>query len=266
MDPLNPAIATEIHMQQPQPKRRFEIAVVATGTTWYHHLSLPNKVAYSLVHNYNLHIARKPVPNDGDRDGNWQKIQHAMDVMQVAVHRQRHTTDETWILVIDADAYFMNMSKPLDSVVDAAMQLHGGSKRLEFIAAEDCSMINSGVFMIRASNWGLHFLNTVWHSNSSDIYMIRDWKDQAALKHVVDKVSNVKEHTQYVPMQVMNSYPPLDYFMGSPCYHKYQPGDLILHFVGGSKHLMLDFQEQIKQINAAVLQQGALNTSRWERH
>ncbi len=252
--------------QAPQPKRRFEISIVATGTPWYHHLSLPNKMAYSLVHNYNLHVAKQPVPNDGGRGGAWQKIQAAMNVMQVAVHRQKHTTDETWILVIDADAFFMNMTTPLDAVVDAALKLHDTGKHLEFIAAEDCSMINSGVFMIRASNWGLHFLNAVWHSNSTDIYMIQDWKDQAALKHAIDTLPHVKEHIQYVPMKVMNSYPPLDYFKGSDCYYKYQPGDFIVHFVGGSKHLMIDFKAQIQNITADVLARGSHNTSRWERH
>jgi hypothetical protein len=143
---------------------------------------------------------------------------------------------DAWLFMIDMDAFIMNTSISLQSIVEAAKAGHG-SQPLDMIIANDCNDINTGVLLLRMSEWSLDFLNQIWASNSPDIPNMKAWWEQAAIIHLLKNSAELKSHVAIVSPRVMNSYPPAfaSRMGGRPCWGSWHEGDFVLHFVDSSK-------------------------------
>jgi hypothetical protein len=150
--------------------------------------------------------------------------------------RDVHPGQDAWLFMIDLDAFIMNISISLQSVLEAAKAAHGGLP-LEVIIANDCNGINSGVLLLRMSKWSLDFLDQMWETNNPEIPFMKVWWEQAAIMHLLRKHAELKMHVAVMPPRVLNSYPPAfaARMGGDPCWGSWHEGDFVLHFVDSSK-------------------------------
>ncbi|CAD7924912.1 unnamed protein product [Amoebophrya sp. A25] len=105
-----------------------------------------NKESYAKRHGYALYHLEKPIV----------KQYHPWMNKLLAVRHFLGSHD--WIMWADCDAYFMTPEERVEMLlVDSATGTVG--EAMDFVIAEDGNMFNSGIFLLRNSNWGRKFLN-----------------------------------------------------------------------------------------------------------
>lgn len=139
-----------------------------------------NKHGYGFVmSNTNLDTSRPP---------HWSKIK----LLQQFIDKY------DWLVWIDSDATITNKDIKIESIIDSDYDI--------IISKEECCayVINTGVFIIKCSEWSKNFLNE-WYSQEQFINAI--WLDNSAFIHIYNNNPDVKLHTKVVRQKILNSRP-----------------------------------------------------------
>jgi galactosyl transferase GMA12/MNN10 family len=115
-------------------------------------LTWPNHVAYARKHRYTIMDNSRLL--DHSRPPAWSKILAVQDMFQ---HRHNRRRCE-WVLWLDADTVIMNSSIKLESLIPADDNIH------LIITTDRRFTANSGVWLIRNSEWSQQFLFDWWNS------------------------------------------------------------------------------------------------------
>ena len=108
-------------------------------------LSIANKRAYALRHNYELLVLHGPGTVDASRPPAWSKF----------LNLRAHLSSFDYICFMDVDTLVTNLDARLGDLVPPGS--HG-----DFIVSEDWNGLNTGVFMLRNSPWSHWFLEEAW--------------------------------------------------------------------------------------------------------
>jgi hypothetical protein len=211
-----------------------------------------NKAAYAVAHHYDLAIVGSNIPHHHSppRNLSWQKILLLRNIVRAGVAYGANINKESWILMIDSDAFITNMTVEMDSIVASAHQQHGCKQPLDLIIARDCNGPNAGVFLLRVSEWSLDFLNQIWSINNPDVPAIEAWWENAALVYLLNSSEDLLRHVHIADQKQFNSYSPI---YKEPCFAKWAPGDFVYHFVAGSKHTELkNMVDHIQNVTTAA--------------
>lgn len=141
-----------------------------------------------------------------------------------------------WFLYIDADAMILNHTIKLESLIDPEAHL---------IIANDINGLNSGVFLIRNSQWSLDFLNWCWGKRQQ--ISNRTEAEQTAMKRYLKEVGTT--HVKFVSPNMFNSYLYSEYGEPETTEGNYKPGDFILHLPGMANNrrveLLTEYREKV---------------------
>ena len=120
--------------------------------------------AYSALHGYDLRLCTDLL--DGERPPAWSKIALVRDLLE--------RYDE--VLWVDADAIFLDISKDIADLLRPGKDLY----LVEHVYEEDDSWrsANTGVFLVRASDWSRRFFERVW---AAEQYIDHPWWENAAV-------------------------------------------------------------------------------------
>lgn len=156
-------------------------------------LCAANRLLYSKLHGYDIVFltdASEVEPNHMS-DMNVSDGVHKPFFWKVnAVKNVLETGEYDWVLWMDCDAFFMEPTRTIDSIIqkyswnttpasqlpafhgnespDRAslrQRLHSRPPEVSLIVAVDSTGINNGVWLLRNSQWSHEFLTRWWHSN-----------------------------------------------------------------------------------------------------
>ena len=222
---------------------------------------------YASEHNYTL-LSSFYAPSL-NRPAIWSRIPLLYSIISETLNTKviDHPKYGRWLWSMDYDAAIMNKNLNLENHIFKRVEEERRAQNKVFtstsplaltafdtesvniIMAKDCNGINAGSFFIRAdSEWSLKFLEAVWINNDASVPNIDIWQEQASMAELLriseakrtdagihswnEKIDrmivelNIAESFYIVPQQWLNSYG----FDG--CGHKYQEGDLYMHFPG----------------------------------
>jgi len=193
----------------------------------------------------------------------WQKL---VAVEQALSAIDPHTgAPYEWLAWFDADVIFANNEKGLADVIEtyATDHVHLLIASDHFIVEErdffGLSSVNTGVFLLRNSEWSRNLLKE-WRV-SFDHYKNHRTPEQSALSGILggfddinselsrtEKLERVKQNPNVavVPQRVLNPKIVDDYI--SPEGTVWQPGDMVVHFMGPKpfKDMIPNFLECLK--------------------
>ena len=152
--------------------------------------------AYAARHGYDLVLSTEPIAPE--RPPAWQKI--------AMVRRLLDSYEE--VLWVDADAIFLDISQDVADLVRPGKDLYlvehvweGGSAR----------SANTGVFLIRATDWSRSFLDRVW---AAEQWVDHPWWENAAILDMLGyavppdlsppykaRVSDLEERVELLPAE-----------------------------------------------------------------
>ena len=157
---------------------------------------------YAQRHRYACHVHERSL--DATRHPSWSKL--------LAVRAALAEKPGAWVMWIDADAVVVNHRIRAETLVP---------KGFEVVFGSDFNGLNSGIFLIRSSEWSLRFLDTVYFlgdlTHDPDGFGPK-W-DQNTFKYVLKNFNGFADRSVLLPQNRMSSS--LDNFT---------PGDFILHF------------------------------------
>lgn len=202
-------------------------------------ISFPNQHAYAKKNNYHWTDSSHLV--DPSRPPAWSKLLAVQALLQP-------TSDCDWVLWLDADVLIMNSSIRLQDLLPA-------DPEIMLIATHDRKFTaNSGVWLLRNSDWSRQFLNDWWN--------LKAWVrrpglslsgDNAAFGHLVDRVLLSEPNRIQLPARcILNSFGVFltpsqeqelvvgglaaltqqEWYLSDKFYHK---GDFIVHASGIDK-------------------------------
>jgi len=198
-------------------------------------MTWPNKQAYVKKHGYYLFDESDSL--DPSRPPSWSKIRAA----------QRLLKEEScdWVFWLDADTVIMNSAKTVEAFLPADTQ-----KDL-ILTRQKGGSYNAGAWLIRKSDWSLHFLDTWWNmrefvhppgmSTSGDnaalkAYLTERMDPAEFKKHIVvpprctyNSVTVFVSPAEAALVTSMQDIEKQEYYMKVGKYHK---GDLIAHVAG----------------------------------
>lgn len=190
----------------------------------------------------------------------WQKITAVEDALML--RQTDYSLKYDWVVWIDADAFFTDMDKRLESIIALAKPDD------YFIIARDnpqWSCINAGVFLVRNNEQGRKFIAQV--RASFEMYKYNSFPEQEAMQDIVyqytdqrrNEINNGLEYAKrscqesriapnikVVPQQTMNSF----YGSEKPLI-KWRPGDFIAHMAGAPDKMVA-----IKRLFGCMAAQG----------
>lgn len=180
-----------------------------------------NKIKYANKHGYAIHLYDEVLDNNFHPA--WSKI--------LAV--QKHINDYDWILWSDADSLIMDFNVKLEDIID---------NKFDFIICQDCQYddnnkrLNTGVFLIKNSEWAKSFLNRLNPNNWLNHISNFPFWEQSALWYIIEQEKNIEvlDKIKILSPKVMNYMP---YCMGFKDENYF-----ILHFASCS------FQEKLKSM------------------
>ena len=113
-------------------------------------------------------------------------------------------TGATWVLWIDSDAAFVNLSASMEPLLDDRVDLilsHGGGSLMNH-------WINTGVFLVRATPWARSFFDDtatlLRRSDFRPLYPgITQWRDQKAILMQLLEMPGVERirHVKVLPRE-----------------------------------------------------------------
>ena len=160
-----------------------------------------NKRKYCEKHGYDFIYGEEQL--DKNRPIAWSKI--------LLLRKTLDNHKYKWVFWTDADSLFMNMSIPLEDLIDDNYNI--------IITQEDCGNINSGQFFLKNCAWSKEFLKKVYgHTECIN----HGWWENLAIIKEYENDKDVAKLTKLLPQRLMNSYPKVEF----------QPGDFIVHFAG----------------------------------
>lgn len=171
-------------------------------------LGIESKQKYCQTHGYDFLYSTQL--QDLSRHIYWSKIVWVLMAMD--------HTNYKWIAWIDADTLIMNRGIQLEDLID---------DRYDIIINNDRNGFNSGVFLVKNSEWSRNFFSRVY--NRTDCLRHIFPEQQAMNLELIEK-KEIGRHAKLVPQRFMNSYH--NGFSNGSVSELYQTGDFILHFAG----------------------------------
>ena len=237
--------------------------------------SLSNKDIYANKWGYPVIAVNKRF--DDKRPHAWAKI----SLLEKIASEKKYD----WLLWFDCDTYFMNLNVTLDHVLfsfagipncEKTNSCHLLDPSVHLILQEDHAMLNTGVFFIRSSDWGISMLRQFYGPNDSP-WIDHPWWENAAMSHALlggnhkkfrnedllefsksdksDMENIYGPHVRVAPQVVFNSYHPVTSRIFQ--HDTWSPGKFVLAFSGvtsGSsptvaQHIYGEYYRQMCQIN-----------------
>ena len=185
---------------------------------WIYPMSFRNKHAYAKRHNIDLIVEGSELV-DHSRDICWSKIPMIREWLP---HYE-------WLMWMDGDAFFMDMERSLESVLDDTK---------DFIVAKDWNGINLGIFFIKNSAYSFDLLDEIWDVPP---FAWKPFQEQGAVRWLTNWAYNPTAanlhlpHFLFPPQKMFNSYPWDFTDTKKEDVHvrtesKYSKGDFIVHF------------------------------------
>lgn len=190
-----------------------------------------NKADYAEKHGYRLYDGSSLI--DTTRPPGWSKI-------RAVQHLMRENEGCDWVMWVDADTVFMNSDIEIESFLP-----HDPSKDM-IVGSDNGGGYNSGVFVLRNSQWSRKFLDNWWNMNS----FVRPpgfslSGDNNAMKALLGNMPDFEQHvlvparctlnsfaqflTRGESMSIMNSLNEQEWYQSEDFYHS---GDFIAHTPG----------------------------------
>jgi galactosyl transferase GMA12/MNN10 family len=150
-------------------------------------------------------------------------------VMRDAVSKNLHHANK-WLVYIDCDAFVTNYDVRIEKLIDSVLASRPDT---QFIVAEDTGGINTGVFIVKASPWGLNFLDRVSESPYStawdqSMFFFESIKD--SLFEISGEDFDLPKEITFVHQSMLNSYvQPAAKDWGG---WEWRQGDFIKHYAG----------------------------------
>jgi len=126
-----------------------------------------------------------------------------------------------WLFYIECDAAIVNHTIKLENLIDDNYDIIIG----KVSNTKDHIQVNSGVFLVRCSEWSKNYFNSI---NKSEVYSKYTDSQQFLISEINNK-NEIKNHFKIMHLRFFNSY-----------YHEwhpednYQHGDFVLHLAGTS--------------------------------
>ncbi|GBG34405.1 Xyloglucan 6-xylosyltransferase 1 [Hondaea fermentalgiana] len=203
--------------------------------------SIKNKQDYANRHSYEVIVADDEI--DKSRPAAWSKFPIL----------EKYLPEYDYLMWVDADAIFMNMTIRVEDIVDAEHDL---------FFARDEGDINSGVFLVRNTDWAMWWLKEAWsqtwlitgshpfkYEQRAIHYLYgTDGLQKDARRHnheLYPRVDEVRGKTAVVPYCAFNSNICEEFWTGLALFRRirwpgwfcdniYANGDFIIHFAGKS--------------------------------
>lgn len=211
--------------------KNYKILVFTYGDANSHHgcafdelLKITNisKQEYCKTHEYDFYCRTENIRKD--RPIGWEKIQIICDFID----------KYDYIFYVECDAIIANHTIRLEYLIDENYDLIFG----RVSNTKDHIQINSGVFLVKCSNWSKEFFNKL---NSKEIVEQYPNEQDCIIKQI-NTDAEILKHFKIVPLRFFNSY-----------YHEwhpednYQHGDFVLHLAGTSNSYRQKVFEEINQ-------------------
>ena len=199
-------------------KSRFAILTLCDANAGYIcTASVANKRRYAALHGYDLLVSTQVA--DPSRPAAWSKI----------LEVRKHLPSYDWLLFIDVDTLVMNPNVRLEDIADDTV---------DQVIAADHNGINSGVWLVRNSEWTMWFLDELWAQEHlvkgsylfhyeqrafHHLFQTQPWAKQASVRGTKPYASagQVRAHSKIVNQCVFNSMLPW-----------YVSGDFVVHLAG----------------------------------
>jgi len=264
-------------------------------------MSTENHQLYAALHNYDFRLftstdqilpARGGKTNvtDGVHKPFFWKVNAVRNVMM-------GDNPPDWVLWLDCDAFFMNATRTLDSVIEKytgnttfpfvandAVTLPDELKQMgpvNLILAVDSTGINNGVWFLRNTDWSINFLDRWWDSKILDgPGKNHNCSDQSTMQHellfdrtfAMDTGWDLIEGPIWPPEVRIAQQQDLQSFHQATAMtvlsREWQPGDFIRHHPGchyykePCKHMFVEAQQilvdQVQELMAEQKKQRAL--------
>eukprot|EP00386_Alphamonas_edax_P016211 GDKI01049524.1.p1 GENE.GDKI01049524.1~~GDKI01049524.1.p1 ORF type:complete len:284 (+),score=75.18 GDKI01049524.1:3-854(+) len=218
-------------------------------------LAYMNHKSYAEIHGYKYFMHRESVIPDREPHLSkmalvWRRFKN------LGVTTFPATPGPEWLLWIDCDAFFTNLSLPLEGLIETYAPDQSG---VDFVVAEDIAGINTGVLLFRNTPWTLDFLSEVfaspysitWDQSMFFFAMYKSAYDTHTLSHGDFAVD---PHIRLVHQSVMNSYTPGT--AASWMAHGWQEGEFILHFAGCPSDQKQCVEEMVDAVSHSLQQVG----------
>ena len=202
----------------PPRKKRFAILTLCDENAGYICMaSAANKRRYADLHGYDFIVSTQVA--DPSRPAAWSKI----------LEVRKHLPNYDWLLFIDVDTLIMNPTVRLEDVAD---------EKVDQVIAADHNGINSGVWLVKNSEWSMFFLDELWAQEHlvrgpylfhyeqrafHHLFQTEPWSKQGSVRgrQQYAGAAAVREHSKIVNQCVFNSLLPW-----------YVSGDFVVHFAG----------------------------------
>eukprot|EP00933_Yihiella_yeosuensis_P013178 TRINITY_DN12333_c2_g1_i1.p1 TRINITY_DN12333_c2_g1~~TRINITY_DN12333_c2_g1_i1.p1 ORF type:complete len:477 (+),score=59.69 TRINITY_DN12333_c2_g1_i1:73-1431(+) len=219
--------------------------------------SRTSKGAYAERHGYTLLHVETPY------------VTQAHPWMNKLIAVQQHLKDFDWLFWVDCDLFFMNPTKTVDALIQAA---YDRNPEASLLIAEDGMMLNSGAFLLRNNEWGADFLARTVDLLSAPMpqsFQHMPWHEQAPLMYltlipsILDGLagqdlsmtlgsdsslsSGYDERVVMLKQSSMNSYPMevVEKTGHALPHHGFQEGDMVISFNGCASILGREFCEDM---------------------
>ena len=218
------------------PRANWKVLIVTLlGGTWVPEnevgaTSMANKQRYARRHGYSVVNGAHLV--NTTRRSQWSKP-------LIVAHYLRTRPDVDLLAFVDADTLFMRMDVPLVSFVHPELDT--------VVMASDFNGINSGVYMVRNTEWARRWFGGMWnvgptprHCSYYDQYAVQlllgSTRCHAATRALPtqQEVEDARRHVRIVPQRVMNSYPAssVTTLRAARWAGRYEHGDFMVHLAG----------------------------------
>ena len=165
---------------------------------------IDNKQQYCAKMGFQCHIFEDSIVTE-NRPLAWQKV-HAIDTVLAMGDCHR-------LFWLDGDAIIMQPVKLPETTCNIAL-------------TKDLNGINTGVMIIKNTEWSDHFFHRVANTTAFDNH---PWWEQAAIRHFIETERQTDKHIEYISQDIYNSYDihrtPFIYHTagcGSQCFHKWE--------------------------------------------
>jgi len=215
---------------QPPPEKKLKIAIVSLCAYPPDNVlpkyATSNHEIYAQRHGYAYLVEREMVAGARSRPPAWGKI--------LLMEQQLRAGEWDWVVWLDCDTFFMNMSVTIESVLFSYAGLAEagaapGDMELDpevhMIVSEDSAMLNTGIFFVRSTPWVLDLFSRVWGSDDSP-WINHPWWENAAiawqlLKDLPDKFR--QEHNMIDDDDIAGIYPPNVRLAPQAHFNSYHP-------------------------------------------
>jgi hypothetical protein len=201
-------------------------------------VSMRNKQQYAALHGYSVIDASDMI--DPSRPVAWSKL--------TAIKHHLSTYD--YVVWMDLDVLVMDMEMKLEWIMFGKQ----GAANWDILMSQDWNGPNTGVFIVKSSDWSRWFLQHLWEQEHlSNAPYIFEYEQRAfhyvlqterwqAMRHPVylGDSAEIWKHFEFVPQCSLNSYVfrtmTLRTFramlQGGYTNANFAPGDFIIHFAG----------------------------------